>query len=313
MPRFSQHRRQTLCVSLALLCASGLAARPAAAAPPPYHFSPFNVPAALGNGTSAYAITDDGTIVGNYSTADANQYLDGFVYKNNAFADVAIPTAGQAPGTPRGPLNGVNQSGTAVGGYVDARGVTHAFARNSTGKITLLPDVAGATFTVAFGVNDSGTVVGRTEDASGVTRGYISGFFGVSTYSYPGVTKTFFTGINDAGLIVGRYQAGDGSFHSFLLNEWTGKVSSLDVPKAGDTFAQSINNLNQVVGYYDDGTATGTEHGFLLNNGAVTTVDYPGAVDTELLGLNDFGVLVGSYDFGGADSFGLVATPTYQH
>ena len=308
MPRSAQHRRQTLCASLVLLCAAALAARPAAAAPT-YRFSPFNVPAALGNGTSAYAINDEGTIIGNFSTADANQYTDGLVYKNGVFADVAVPTAGQAPGTFRGPLNGVNQFGTAVGGYADAKGVTHAFARNAAGKITLLPDIAGATFTAAFGINDFDTVVGRTQDATGVTRGYISSFLGVATYSYPGAKRTFFTGINDAGLIVGRYPDANGAFHSFLLNEWTGKVSSLDVPGSGDTFAQSINNLNQVVGYYDDGTDTGTEHGFVLNNGAVTTVDYPGAVDTELLGLNDFGVLVGSYDFGGADSFGLVATP----
>lgn len=312
MPQSRQHRRQALCASLALLCVAALAAKPAAAAPT-YRFSPFNVPAALGNGTSAYAINDEGTIVGNFYTADANQYTDGLVYNSGTFSDVAVPSAGQAAGNLRGPLNGINQQGTAVGGYVDAKSITHAFARSSAGKITLLPDVAGATFTAAFGINDLGTVVGRTKDAAGVTRGYISSFLGTATYSYPGAKKTFFTGINDAGLIVGRYPDADGAFHSFLLNEWTGKVSSLDVPGAGDTFAQSINNLNQVAGYYDDGTATGTEHGFVLSNAVVTTVDYPGAVDTELLGLNDFGVLVGSYDFGGTDSFGLVATPSYLH
>src|SRR5262245_43152167 len=109
-------------LSLLALCLVGPAVVCAYSDDRGYTFYPLDVPAELGAWTSAYDINNVGVVVGNFVTVEGN--IDGFVFQNGAFTDVAIP--GASPDN-RGALNGVNDLGVAVGGFIDAEtGIGHA-------------------------------------------------------------------------------------------------------------------------------------------------------------------------------------------
>ena len=78
------------------------------------------------------------------------------------------------PSTPKvtGAVNqllGINNAGTAVGFYVDAKGNSHAYEVNqATRKFTAIK-VPGATSTTATGINNNGDVVGIYTVGSGAS------------------------------------------------------------------------------------------------------------------------------------------------
>src|SRR5215469_14209619 len=72
------------------------------------------------------------------------------------------------------PLQILN-SGTIVGYYVDADGMSHGFIRSVHGKYTII-DVPGAASTQALGINDEGTVVGWGFDGPGANGSVYHGY-----------------------------------------------------------------------------------------------------------------------------------------
>jgi uncharacterized membrane protein len=265
-------------------------------AEPEYTFHALDVPAELGDFTSAYGINNGGTIVGNFVTADWE--LDGFVFQKGGFTDVAVP------GGSGGALNDVNDLEQAVGSFDDVEtGVVHAFVRSKSGQITVLPDAApGAWLTEATGINNAGVIVGFFIDADGQAHGFVlcAGIY--TTYDYPGATRTLLTRINDRGQIVGIWADADGHRHGFFLQN--GDASSIDVPGAVTTRCTGINDWGDIVGWYED--ADLIAHGFLLQGEKYTDINFPGAADSAALGINDHGVIAGTYD---GFSRGMVAVP----
>jgi probable HAF family extracellular repeat protein len=267
-----------------------------------YSYRTLDVPAALGDGTSAYGINNRGDVVGNFVAAGS---VDGFVYRNGHFSVVEIP--GASPDN-AGALSGVNDRGTAVGSYIDGdTGVEHAFTLNSRGRIKNLPDAEpDAPATVAIGINNRGTIVGYFFDAGGDGHAFIYDNGTYTPYDHAGASVTVFNGINDRGDVVGYYLDAYFNRHSFVLND--GVETSIQPPAAVSTTASGINNRRVVVGGYR--LADGTFHSFVRRDGVVTTVELPGAPTAVFGGINDDGDIAGTYDF---FSHGLVATPHKQH
>jgi len=265
-----------------------------------YTFHAIDVPAELGDYTSAYGINNVGAIVGNFLTVQGE--FDGFIFQKGDFTDVAVP--GAAPDG-RGPLNDVNDLGQAVGSFNEAdTGVVKSFLRTKSGQIKVLPEAApGAWLTEATGINNAGVVVGFLIDADERYHGFVLREGKYTTYQYPDALRTLFTRINDRGQIVGIQADAEGSRHGFLLQNAV--TTSIDVPGAVSTRCTGINHRGDIVGWYED--ADRTAHGFLLQGDKYTDIDFPGAADSAALGINNHGVIVGTYD---GFTRGMIAIPS---
>jgi hypothetical protein len=91
---------------------------------------------------------------------------------NGVFASYTNPNTPKVKGSVN-QLLGINNAGTAVGFYNDARGNSHACKLNqATGRFTPI-HVPGAS-TVATGINKAGDVVGFATDAAGNTDGMLA-------------------------------------------------------------------------------------------------------------------------------------------
>jgi len=201
-------------------------------------------------------------------------------------------------------MNGIANTGAAVGFGIDNAGAFTNFIRNPNGTITTL-NINGSTTAMAFGINSLDDVVGT--DGNG--NAFLLPPGGpVQTLTTPGNPSTAF-GINDAGAIVGQYTLA-AAVPGFFLGG--GNFVRIDAPSGPDTVnAQSINNNGLIVGFYL-GT-DGQVHGFdaqiqNAHNGQITgtaiadpiippVTGEPGAtfVFSQILGVNDSGIAVGYY------------------
>src|SRR5262245_20381969 len=222
-----------------------------------YEVRTFDVPATLGDFTSAFGINDFGVIVGNFAAPDGS--VHGFLFQGGEFTDVVVPGAGDAD------LGCVNNLGLAAGGYSDASDVEHMFLRDRRGRITPLPDaLPGALATDGTGINVLGSIAGTVIDANGSTHGFTRVNGVVTVYDHPGSIRTRLLGINDLGQVVGFWADAGGTRHGLLLD--AGTATEIAVPGAVGTGCTGINNRGQIVGFYSDGSIT---HGFLLDRGTV--------------------------------------------
>lgn len=263
-----------------------------------YQVLPFDVPASLGDFTSAFGINDFGVITGSYAAPDFSAH--GFLFKNGAFVDDVVPGAGPSA---FGGLGDVNNLGTAVGSFSDASDLFHMYLRDRTGKHTILPDaLPGALSTDATGINDFGWTSGTVTDADGHDHGFIYRRGVFTIYDHPGAVRTRLFGINNRGQVAGFWVDALGVRRGFVLAG--GTVTPIEVPGAIGTGAVAINDWGQVVGFYAD--AGHVTHGFVLTLGKFTTIDFPGSTDTRMTAINNLGVITGTYDF---FSRGMVAIP----
>ncbi len=236
---------------------------------------------------------------------------NGYTFLNfngpNAGGDVASGTN----------MNGISNSGSAIGFDIDNAGNLHNFVANvnSTqfnnpsnpyGTATTLSLNPGA---MALGINAAGTVVG----GDGLGNALVINTGNAVTFIPNGGSNALAIGINDKGNIVGQYTNGNGQMPGFYVTNQHGNgLVRIDSPSGPDTVnAQGINNHGQVVGFYV-GT-DGNQHGFTSNinnaqHGQITgtaiadptvpnVAGEPGAtfVFSQLLGVNDQGLVAGYY------------------
>jgi uncharacterized membrane protein len=204
-------------------------------------------------------------------------------------------------------MNGIANSGAAVGFTIDNNGVFHNFTVDPlrSNAVKLL-NINGSTTAMAFGTNSSGVVVG--------TDGHGNAFFlthgSVKTFIPNGGTSATAFGINDLNEIVGQYVTANATPGFIRVNAKS--TITINAPSGPNVVnAQSINNKGTVVGFY---VGTDTQvHGFIANQGSARhgtitgtaipdpvippVAGEPGAtfVFSQVLGINDKGIAVGYY------------------
>jgi hypothetical protein len=204
-------------------------------------------------------------------------------------------------------MNGISNSGTAVGFDIENNGNLSNFTTNprlSTNANVL--SITGTTTAMAFGVNSAGTVIGTDGNGNAFTL-----VGGTQTNFIPlGGTSAAAFGINDKGTIVGQYTAG--AVTPGFIQTAPNTFITINAPSGPNTVnAQGINNNGLVVGFYL-GT-DGQVHGFMANQSSVVggmltgtpiadptippVAGEPGAtfVFSQVLGINDEGIAVGYY------------------
>jgi probable HAF family extracellular repeat protein len=216
--------------------------------------------------TQVVGLNDNGITVGFFSTMNAANAADdnniGFWRQGGRYHAVSFPTRNNAmPSINQ--LLGVNDTGTAVGFYNDAKGNAHGYAYNLESRRFKMITVRGATSVTATAINNLGAAAGFYVNARGATVAFVQ-FHGGRTFTIamPGASATQAFGVNDNGEIVGTYTTGTGNnavTHGFT---WmNGKFTTVNYPMASSTTINGVNDEGDIVGFYTD--AKGNTDGFV--------------------------------------------------
>jgi probable HAF family extracellular repeat protein len=169
------------------------------------------------NGSQIICVNPSGSIAGG-----AGIGIDGF-----AEAAVWTPTGGWnllglLPGGLDSYVNGVNNSGLAVGNASVSTGVEHGVAWKKLGAITDLGLLPGGTYSYAAGVNSSGWIVGYADNAKHKTHAVVwkpgKKIEDLnSLVPTDGMTLLWATSINDSDEIAAVALLPDGDVHGVVI------------------------------------------------------------------------------------------------
>ncbi|HEX9034881.1 MAG TPA: hypothetical protein VF834_23815 [Streptosporangiaceae bacterium] len=192
----------------------------------------------------------------------------GFYKLAGHYHEVVFP-AGQAPSGKFTPnvdqLLGVNNSGEAVGFYLDSHGNSRGYLFNvHTHKfVSAFPGATlrSAVSLTASGINNNGDVTGFFSLSTGPIRSFLVTRTGqVKILAFPGADATQAFGLNDHREVVGAYAIGGKSF-GFTWTPGGGFKTVSDPAGIGTTFINGVNNAGDLVGFYTD--AKNNTHGML--------------------------------------------------
>jgi hypothetical protein len=265
-------------------------------------FRTVDVPGA--SGTLVDAVTDSGVAAGSYFTGSKGTKSHGFIEQGQQLIRVDYPgTSGVTA------LDGISDSGTAVGTFTDAAGTSHGWIRSAGGRFQELDDPlagTGAGFgTFPEGINQYGVIVGFYVDNSNLAHGFVfvpgSGFttLDVPVAGTASGQGTVAVSVNDFGVIAGTYIDSAGVYRGFV--SWRGRFVEFAAPGAGT----GTNQGTIPYGITRDGLISGwTLHGgneisgWLLRNGHFTTLNDPleatgPNLGSALYGINEQGTEAG--------------------
>jgi probable HAF family extracellular repeat protein len=156
---------------------------------------PLNVPNATG--TIPLAISDSGTVVGQYYDIDASDASwQGFIDHDGQFLTLDFPGASETA------ASGVNDKGEVVGDYIESDTAYSFIYENRNFRQLVVP---GCLQSGATGINNNGDVVGFCQ-TSKTQYGYL---YKNGTFTFlagpTGSQDTTPHGVNDADEIVGEY------------------------------------------------------------------------------------------------------------
>ncbi len=205
--------------------------------------------------------------VGFYSTMNTssmnNNNFGYYSINGRQFHKVNFPATHPAS-PPVDQLLGVNDSGLAVGFYLDAKGNSHGYLYDiNTGKyFSENPGIVGLTSATATGINDPDSVTGFYTNAHGDTRGFLirKALPHLFILNAPHSDGTFPLGVNKFGEVVGFYTKGSMNF-GFTWTRRGGFQTVNDPNGIGNTFVNGINSAGDLVGFYVSGS--GSTKGFL--------------------------------------------------
>jgi len=175
-----------------------------------------NATKALGNGTAAWVINDNGEVGGYYNYNNITGINRAFVrsragnFRN--FDAVFRRTAVIQP-------MAINLSGEVAGYYGNDAFVTHGFLRDTSGKVTDF-DVPDSSFTIAAGINNAGVVVGFWGvQHQTLQKSFVRTAAGhISTFAAPDPNSTTnANSINADGTITGSWMDMNYVFHGFFV------------------------------------------------------------------------------------------------
>ncbi len=206
--------------------------------------------------TDGWNINQDGSIVGNYKSADGKTH--GFIAR--PITDTAAP--------------------------IEEPPVVPSTSDNYTFETI---DVPGVDFLAVTASSDLGDYAGNTKSEDGTkTVGFtlIDGIF--TTYDFPGSQNTYFYAFGNNGEAAGHYEDSDGLHHGIILEN--GELRQYDFPGAVETEIYGYSDsTGALTGSFID--ASGVRRGFSGD----TIVEYPGAPETYADFVSGLGNIVGSY------------------
>jgi probable HAF family extracellular repeat protein len=248
--------------------------------------------AAMANG-----INSTGSVVG---ASGSNAFL----FQGTTLSDLGAPNPGN---TTSEAAFGINDTGQAVGQYVDSSTSNEPGFLMSGSTFTILSPSAQALVTNAQGINNNGLVVGFFSETGTPTvqHGFLYNSINktYSTINDPtpalaegqSIVLTQFLGISDKDLAVGYYQTSNGSQHGFIYNADTQQYTFVDDPDAAATGVSTtqitgINNSGEIAGFFVD--SDGAQHGFLaIPSSTPTPVPLPAAAWSGLALLAGLGTM----------------------
>ncbi len=260
---------------------------------------PFKLPGSVS--TEGYNINQDGSIVGNYESADGRRH--GFIAR--PVADTAEPSDDQpviAPADLNYTFETIGVPGaetlvlTASSDFEDYAGNARSADGEKQVAFTLIDgvfttyDFPGAQNTYFYALGNNGNAAGYYVDSEGLHRGVVLENGEMREYNFPNAIQTEIYGISDAtGALTGNFIDASGVRRGF-----SGETI-VEVPEATATYADFINAQGTIVGSYVD--ADGLYHPYYRRpDGRFITIDdSEQAVNREYLfvhGINDLGVLV---------------------
>jgi hypothetical protein len=219
----------------------------------PRGFKSVNVPGSAQ--TQVTSINDNGVAVGFFSRMNkGNPALNsdiGFYLKGGKFHKVTFPT-GNVSNPPVNQLLGINNTGMAVGFFLDALGQAHAYRYNTRSHKFAMLNIKNSGNSTATSISSSGTIAGFFTNSGGRLVGFLLHPSGqVVTVSRPGADVTQAFGVNKSGLVVGAYTIGSSTF-GFTWQSGRGFRTVSDPNGVGSTIVNGVNNAGDLVGFYTD-------------------------------------------------------------
>ena len=252
--------------------------------------------------TEGYNINQDGSIVGNYESADGRRH--GFIAR--PITDTAAPIEDQPVAATPADLNytfeSIDVPGveflalTASSDFEDYAGYTKSADGQKDVAFTLIDgvfttyDFPGSQNTHFYALGNNGNAAGHYQDSEGIHHGVVLENGELRQYDFPNAVQTEIYGISDAtGALTGNFIDASGVRRGFSGN------LIIEAPEASATFADFVNASGRMVGSYID--ADGLYHPYMRQaNGRFISLDLPEAEKFEYFfvhGINDVGVLVG--------------------
>lgn len=143
-------------------------------------------------------------------------------------------------------MNGIANTGAAVGSVINNNGNFSNFVRIPNGWDTIL-NINGSTNAMAFGTNSAGDVVGSVN----ANAFFLPPGGPVGMLTTPGTPSTAF-GISDLGNIVGQYSSGLFMPGFFLETSSGTNFITLNAPGGPNIInAQGVNDNGLIVGFYE--------------------------------------------------------------
>ena len=204
--------------------------------------------------TEVFGINDNGVTVGLFSKTNTASGLNGFAgfyLQNGQYHKVTYPTTNNFS-PPFNELIGVNNSGLAVGNYIDSLDNMHGYRLNiNTHKFSRI-NIRNSPSVTATGINAEASIVGFFTNSAGKVVSFLRHANGqVVTFAKPGADMTQAFGINKAGLVVGAYTVGTNTF-GFTWSQGHGFRTVNDPNGVGSTIINGVNNAGDLVGFYTD-------------------------------------------------------------
>jgi hypothetical protein len=166
-------------------------------------------------------------------------------------------------------LLGVNDSGLAVGFYVDSAGNSHAYLYDIplNKYISYSSGISGVTSSTASGINAEDSICGFVTLKNGDVESFLVRKASPHLFviKYPGATATNAFGVNKFGEVVGTYTTGPSSAPLTFGFTWShGKgFQKINYPGSmnGTTFVNGVNDAGDLVGFYNG--MGGNTNGFI--------------------------------------------------
>ena len=257
----------------------------------------FTVPGSVS--TEGYNINQDGSIVGNYESADGR--IHGFIARPAPETDVPVdpePVVStystytyesiDVPGTEILVLTASSDFEDYAGNARSADGQKEVGFTLINGVFTTY-DFPGSQNTYFYALGNDGRAAGYYEDSDGLHRGVILENGELQEYNFPDAVQTEIYGISDAtGALTGNFIDASGVRRGFSGD------TIVEVPEASATYADFVNATGTIVGSYID--ADGIYHPYYRRpDGRFTIVDSARAANREYFfvhGINDAGVSI---------------------